>query len=72
MSESRVVEIYENQLWSNGQWIPDPNTPWTTKDNMPSRPADELQLPGTEWTWESNWRISKKPGGTDKDGWEFA
>jgi hypothetical protein len=72
MAESRIVDIYEIETLSSGKWVPDPIMPWASKDNMPSRPADELQLPGTEWSWESNWRITKKPGGTDKDGWEYA
>lgn len=72
MSESVVVELYENELFTSGKWISDPDVPWTTKDNFPSRPHDELTLPGPEWSWASNWRIDKKPGYTDREGWEYA
>eukprot|EP00602_Paraphysomonas_sp_CaronLab_P000835 CAMPEP_0185029148 /NCGR_PEP_ID=MMETSP1103-20130426/15277_1 /TAXON_ID=36769 /ORGANISM="Paraphysomonas bandaiensis, Strain Caron Lab Isolate" /LENGTH=416 /DNA_ID=CAMNT_0027563787 /DNA_START=185 /DNA_END=1435 /DNA_ORIENTATION=- len=39
---------------------------------MTARAPEELPLPSSEWSWESNWRITKKPGATDKDGWEYA
>lgn len=26
----------------------------------------------TDQSWASNWRIDKKPGVTDSDGWEYA
>jgi hypothetical protein len=72
MSESRAVELYENEMYSSGVWVPDEHFPWTTHDNMPSKPPDELIVPSNEWSWESNWRIIKKPGATDRSGWEFA
>eukprot|EP01036_Dinobryon_divergens_P024679 gene24679-33150_t len=64
MSESTVVEIYELQKWKS---------PWVLKNNMePCSPPDEFVIPSGDWSWASNWRIDKKPGTTDSDGWEYA
>ena len=73
MAESVIVEIYEVQLYSSKSWGMDKKFPWTTADgHTPSLPPDETELPGPEWTWASNWRIDKKPGCTDAEGWEYA
>jgi hypothetical protein len=72
MAESRSIEIYEIEFYSGGKWMPDEQRNWTNLENQPSRPPDELTLPNNEWCWESNWRIIKKPGATDRSGWEYA
>lgn len=73
MAESVIVEIFEVQLYSSGAWGVDKKIPWTTNDGKTvSLPPDEAQLPGPEWSWASNWRIDKKPGSTDSEGWEYA
>jgi hypothetical protein len=74
MTESVVVEIFENQIHlSMKGWIEDRKTPYSLKrDNSPCKPLEEFSLPGSEWSWASNWRIDKKPGLTDDDGWEYA
>lgn len=72
MSESQTVEIYENELYSSGKWISDNKYNWTNINNELSRPPDELTLPSNEWCWDTNWRIIKKPGATDRSGWEYA
>ncbi len=73
MAESVILEIYELEMYVSSTWVTDPNKAWTTVDfQTPSRPPDEVQLPGEEWTWASNWRIDKNPGCTDADGWEYA
>jgi hypothetical protein len=72
MSESVVVEIYENETLSGGHWVEDSIKHWSSKDNMPARAPEELVLPSSEWSWASNWRIDKIPGHTDVEGWEYA
>jgi hypothetical protein len=73
MAESVIVEIYELEAYSSSTWVMNAKLPWTNTDGQtPACAPDDLPLPGTEWTWASNWRIDKKPGSTDADGWEYA
>lgn len=73
MSESVVIEVYENERHGiNSGWQMDTNLPWTLKTMEKCCPPDEFVLPGGEWGWTSNWRIDKKPGQTDSEGWEYA
>ena len=73
MAESIILEIFELEAYSSSTWGVDPKLPWTGADgHSPAPPPDEAGLPGPEWSWASNWRIDKKPGCTDADGWEYA
>jgi hypothetical protein len=74
MTESLVIEVYENQInLSIKGWIADRKMPYSLKtDNSPCKELDDFSLPSGEWSWESNWRINKKPGVTDEEGWEYA
>lgn len=68
-----MVELWEfEELDRSKQWIPDSQHPWTATGFEDSKPPDELTLPGPEWCWSSNWKIDKKTGATDGDGWEYA
>lgn len=61
------------QSFTSSSWVPNKKLPWTAADGQtPSCPPEEAELPGSEWTWASNWRIDKSPGSTDSDGWEYA
>eukprot|EP01038_Epipyxis_sp_PR26KG_P004724 gene4724-6629_t len=74
MSESCVIEVYENQIKSvlNG-WVVNNDCPWSLKGTMEAcKPPDEVTLPSNEWAWTSNWRIDKTAGITDDEGWEYA
>lgn len=67
------MELYEYQYKSPVHgWHPDPKFPWTLKTGELCNCPDDFKLPGGEWCWGSNWRIDKKPGLTDEDGWEYA
>ena len=72
MSESVVIEVYENHCKGFQGWKIDTTNPWTLKTLERCNPPDDFRLPSGEWTWASNWRIDKKPGVTDEDGWEYA
>jgi hypothetical protein len=74
MAESCVIEIYEHEVFHRMKgWIESNQTPWTLKStNDVCKPPDEITLPNAEWVWTSNWKIDKKPGQTDSDGWEYA
>ena len=72
MAESVVIEVYESQVNTSLKgWIPDRKHPWTLKSLEDCNPLEDFTLPGGEWNWASNWRIDKKPGVTDEDGWEY-
>lgn len=72
MSESVSIEIYEIQSHHSRGWVSDYDHPWIYPNFEDCKPPDEIDLPGSEWCWVTNWRIDKKPGLTDEDGWEYA
>lgn len=74
MSETCVIEVYENQVFSRlGGWQPHSDVPFTMKpSNIPCKPLEEISLPSADWAWMTNWKTSKMPGVTDADGWEYA
>ena len=74
MAESIVVEIYEHEVYESKEWKEYLVKPWVMKscENEESPPPDEICLPGADWGWLSNWKIHKKAGETDGDGWEYA
>lgn len=79
MSESCVIEVYENEAFDRvkGGWIQHKEFPYVMKATLqPCKPLDEITLPDSEgddgWQWATNWKISKMPGVTDSEGWEYA
>jgi hypothetical protein len=78
MSESCAIEIYENEGFNRMKsWIPHKEFPYVMKATLkPCKPLDEITLPNTDgedgWQWATNWKISKMPGVTDSEGWEYA
>lgn len=75
MSESCAIEVYENECFDRrkGGWIAHKEFPFVMKATLSAcKPLDEIELPGDEWQWATNWKISKMPGVTDADGWEYA
>lgn len=70
-----MIEIWEYEVFHRvgKHWIEDTKHPWTLKStNDVCKPPDEITLPNSEWVWTSNWKIDKRPGETDGDGWEYA
>jgi hypothetical protein len=75
MSESCAIEVYENECYDRkrGGWAPHKEFPYFMKATQtPCKPLDEIDLPDDEWQWATNWKITKMPGVTDADGWEYA
>ena len=71
--ESQVVELYEHEMMEGKIWKSYEKNPWVNKKTLDqSPPPDEINPPGAEWNWESNWKIEKRAGFTDEDGWEYA
>lgn len=74
MSESCAVEVYENETYSrkNG-WGSYKKYPFVLKSTLTAcKPLDEISVPSSDWQWSTNWKITKMPGVTDADGWEYA
>lgn len=75
MSESCVIEVYENEILNRrrNMWIPYAECPYTMKATMtPCKPIEEITVPSSEWVWSTNWKITKMAGVTDAEGWEYA
>ena len=73
MTETSIVELWEYEEYDRSKnWVPDSQHPWTNTCFEDSKPPDEVTPPGPEWCWASNWKIEKKTGATDGDGWEYA
>lgn len=72
MTETAIVEVWEYEEYDRKRWDADPNHPWTNKLFENCKPPDEMSLPSIEWSWSANWKIDKKPGVTDAQGWEYA
>jgi hypothetical protein len=74
MSETCVIEIYENQMFHRRHgWIAHVECPYAIKPSMiRCKPLDDISLPNVEWAWQTNWKTNKLAGVTDGDGWEYA
>lgn len=75
MSESCVIEVYENEILNRRRnvWLPYAECPFTMKATMtPCKPIEEITVPSSEWVWSTNWKITKMAGVTDAEGWEYA
>lgn len=74
MAESCVIEVYENETHGrSGGWVSYAECPFIMKATMtPCKPIEEINVPSSEWAWSTNWKITKMPGVTDAEGWEYA
>ena len=73
MAESKVVEIYEHEIKASKIWKSYDKVPWgrrTSGEQCP--PPEDIEPEGPDWTWECNWKIEKRAGFTDEEGWEYA
>ena len=68
-----MYEVQNNTLRRG--WIANNKTPWVIQNNNSldgAKEPDAIELPNSEWCWASNWKIDKKIGHTDNEGWEYA
>lgn len=68
-----MYEVQNKTL--RGAWIANNKTPWVIQNNNSldgAKEPDAIDLPNSEWCWASNWKIDKKIGHTDNEGWEYA
>ena len=46
---------------------------WSDKTGLHSTTKESVRLPCGGWAWVGDWVIDHHtPGGTDKDGWQYA
>uniref|UniRef100_A0A9J8AJG4 Tectonin beta-propeller repeat containing 1 n=1 Tax=Cyprinus carpio carpio TaxID=630221 RepID=A0A9J8AJG4_CYPCA len=78
ISDVRSVYIYENQRWNPMTGYTDKGLPtdrymWSDASGLRECTKDNTSPPSPQWTWVSDWAVDYGvPGGTDKDGWQYA
>ncbi|KAI2666607.1 Tectonin beta-propeller repeat-containing protein 1 [Labeo rohita] len=78
ISDVRSVCIYENQRWNPMTGYTDKGLPtdrymWSDASGLRECTKDNTSPPSPQWTWVSDWAVDYGvPGGTDKEGWQYA
>ncbi|XP_056107468.1 tectonin beta-propeller repeat-containing protein 1 [Rhinichthys klamathensis goyatoka] len=78
VSDVRSVCIYENQRWNPMTGYTDKGLPtdrymWSDSSGLRECTKDNTSTPSPQWTWVSDWAVDYSvPGGTDKEGWQYA
>ncbi|XP_016084950.1 tectonin beta-propeller repeat-containing protein 1-like [Sinocyclocheilus grahami] len=78
ISDVRSVSIYENQRWNPMAGYTDKGLPtdrymWSDASGLRECTKDNTSPPSPQWTWVSDWAVDYGvPGGTDKEGWQYA
>ncbi|XP_051989161.1 tectonin beta-propeller repeat-containing protein 1-like [Xyrauchen texanus] len=74
----RNVCIYENQRWNPMTGYTDKGLPtdrymWSDSSGLKECTKESTNPPSPQWTWVSDWAVDYSvPGGTDKEGWQYA
>ena len=78
MHDQKYFYIYENQRWNpltgfTSSGLPTDRHMWSDKSGAHPATKEGVRLPGGGWAWTGDWVVDHHtPGGTDKDGWQFA
>ncbi|XP_066497622.1 tectonin beta-propeller repeat-containing protein 1 isoform X2 [Hoplias malabaricus] len=78
LTDIRNVCIYENQRWNPVTGYTDKGLPtdrymWSDALGLKECTKENTKPPSPQWTWVSDWAIDfSTPGGTDKEGWQYA
>ncbi|XP_069761521.1 tectonin beta-propeller repeat-containing protein 1 isoform X3 [Narcine bancroftii] len=76
-SDVMCVYIYENQRWNpltgySSRGLPTDRYMWSDASGLQECTKAHTKPP-SQWTWVSDWYIDfNAPGGTDRNGWQFA
>ncbi|XP_067859593.1 tectonin beta-propeller repeat-containing protein 1 [Heptranchias perlo] len=76
-SDVKCVYIYENQRWNpvsgySSRGLPTDRYMWSDASGLQECTKAHTKPP-SQWTWISDWYIDfNAPGGTDREGWQFA
>ncbi|XP_077388512.1 tectonin beta-propeller repeat-containing protein 1 isoform X2 [Festucalex cinctus] len=77
-TDMRSVHVYENQRWNpvtgyTDRGLPTDRPMWSDESGLRECTKSNTQPPSPQWTWVSEWAVdSSVPGGTDKEGWQYA
>jgi len=78
MHDQKYFYIYENQRWNpltgfSSSGLPTDRHMWSDKSGAHPASKEGVRLPGGGWAWTGDWVVDHHtPGGTDRDGWQFA
>lgn len=76
-SDVMCVYIYENQRWNpltgySSRGLPTDRYMWSDASGLQECTKAHTKPP-SQWTWVTDWYIDfNAPGGTDRNGWQFA
>ncbi|OCT61572.1 hypothetical protein XELAEV_18047600mg [Xenopus laevis] len=77
-TDTECVYIYENQRWNpitgySSIGLPTDRYMWSDASGLQECTKTNTKPPSPQWTWVSEWYIDfNVPGGTDREGWQFA
>jgi len=78
MHDQKYFYIYENQRWNpltgfSSSGLPTDRHMWSDKTGAHPASKESVRLPGGGWAWTGDWVVDHHtPGGTDRDGWQYA
>ncbi|XP_073712934.1 tectonin beta-propeller repeat-containing protein 1 isoform X1 [Misgurnus anguillicaudatus] len=78
ITDIRNVYIYENQRWNPMTGYTDKGLPtdrymWSDASGLRECTKENTNPPSPQWTWISDWTVDYGvPGGSDKEGWQYA
>ncbi|XP_043945647.1 tectonin beta-propeller repeat-containing protein 1 [Protopterus annectens] len=77
-TDVKCVYIYENQRWNpvtgySSRGLPTDRYMWSDASGLQEQTKTNTKPLSPQWTWTSDWYIDfKTPGGTDREGWQYA
>ncbi|XP_061604739.1 tectonin beta-propeller repeat-containing protein 1 [Phyllopteryx taeniolatus] len=77
-TDVRSVHVYENQRWNpmtgyTDRGLPTDRPMWSDESGLKESTKSNTEPPSPQWAWVSEWALDHSvPGGTDKDGWQYA
>ncbi|XP_075880246.1 tectonin beta-propeller repeat-containing protein 1 [Nelusetta ayraudi] len=77
-TDVRSVHVYENQRWNpmtgyTDKGLPTDRPMWSDESGLKECTKGSTHPPSPQWSWVSEWAVDHAvPGGTDKDGWQYA
>ncbi|KAM9394301.1 tectonin beta-propeller repeat-containing protein 1 [Pholidichthys leucotaenia] len=77
-SDVRSVHVYENQRWNpvtgyTDKGLPTDRPMWSDESGLKECTKGSTYPPSPQWSWMSEWTVDYNvPGGTDKEGWQYA
>ncbi|XP_056143993.1 tectonin beta-propeller repeat-containing protein 1 [Lampris incognitus] len=77
-TDVRSVHLYENQRWNpvtgyTDKGLPTDRPMWSDENGLKECTKGNTHPPSPQWSWVTEWTVDYSvPGGTDKDGWQYA